>query len=224
MLLDVAPGSQARRRRRHRPEHGRDGRVLAGAGRWTRRSRREILDTCIAPVVDELRPYRGVLFAGLMLTDDGPKVLEFNCRFGDPETAGPAAAHAVPRGDAAPRVRDRAPGRTRRATRGSTTARRSRWCSRARGTRGRYPTGLPIVGVDDAPTHRRASRCSTRGTARDADGQLVTAGRPRARGHGHRRDAAEARERAYARRRRRSTSRGCSSAPTSPRAAAEEER
>jgi phosphoribosylamine---glycine ligase len=44
----------------------------------------------VKPVLDGMRneghPYRGVLFVGLMLTDEGPKVLEFNCRFGDPET------------------------------------------------------------------------------------------------------------------------------------------
>jgi phosphoribosylamine--glycine ligase len=50
----------------------------------------EICRTVHQPVLDELArrgiPFHGVLYAGLMLTEDGPQVLEFNVRFGDPET------------------------------------------------------------------------------------------------------------------------------------------
>ncbi len=46
----------------------------------------KILEPTIKGMALEDRPYRGVLYAGLMLTKQGPKVIEFNCRFGDPET------------------------------------------------------------------------------------------------------------------------------------------
>jgi phosphoribosylamine---glycine ligase len=49
-----------------------------------------VMDTCVGPLISALNrrgvDYRGVLYAGLMLTADGPKVLEYNVRFGDPET------------------------------------------------------------------------------------------------------------------------------------------
>ena len=72
------------------PNTGGMGSLLAGA-----RSRRRAASSGSArdvhqPVVDELArrgtPFHGVLYAGLMLTADGPQVLEFNVRFGDPET------------------------------------------------------------------------------------------------------------------------------------------
>jgi phosphoribosylamine--glycine ligase len=50
------------------------------------RIRTEILERTVRALAEEGIPYRGVLYAGLMLTDEGPRVLEFNCRFGDPET------------------------------------------------------------------------------------------------------------------------------------------
>ncbi|MDO8424826.1 MAG: phosphoribosylglycinamide synthetase C domain-containing protein, partial [bacterium] len=55
----------------------------------TEQLQKRILAEIICPILDGLRSqgiiFRGCLYAGLMITRDGPKVLEFNCRFGDPE-------------------------------------------------------------------------------------------------------------------------------------------
>ena len=84
------------------------------------------------PIVDEMRrrgtPYHGVLYAGLMMTDGGPKVLEFNCPLRRPRDPGGAAAAALRPdrplpGARASRVASRARARTSRKTG------RSPWCS-----------------------------------------------------------------------------------------------
>jgi phosphoribosylamine---glycine ligase len=60
---------------------------VAGIGE---REIRELSETLVQPIVDWMAargtPYRGVLYAGLMMTPHGPRVLEYNVRFGDPET------------------------------------------------------------------------------------------------------------------------------------------
>ena len=57
---------------------------------WTQELSSEVERKVMRPVIEAMAerdtPYRGVLYAGLMLTSEGPKVLEFNCRLGDPET------------------------------------------------------------------------------------------------------------------------------------------
>src|SRR5262249_54079038 len=64
--------------------------TYAPAPAMTETLRRQVMDTIIRPTVNAMKaegiPYKGVLFAGLMLTELGPKLLEYNARFGDPET------------------------------------------------------------------------------------------------------------------------------------------
>jgi phosphoribosylamine--glycine ligase len=126
------------------------------------------------PVVDELArrgtPFHGVLYAGLMLTADGPRVLEFNVRFGDPE------AQAV-----LPRLRADLLDLLARATRpGGLTGAALDWDERAAVTvvlasRG-YPaapeTGDAITGLERVPEDVEVTHA---GTA-ERDGALVTAG------------------------------------------------
>jgi phosphoribosylamine--glycine ligase len=50
------------------------------------RVRKEILEPIVKGMKQEGYPFQGCLYAGLMITEEGPKVVEFNCRFGDPET------------------------------------------------------------------------------------------------------------------------------------------
>jgi len=126
------------------------------------------------PVLDELArrgtPFHGVLYAGLMLTADGPKVLEYNVRFGDPET------QAV-----LPRLRSDLLDLLLRATRpGGLAGAALEWDERAAVTvvlaSGGYPTssssGDEIAGLDRVPAGIEVTHA---GTA-ERDGAIVTAG------------------------------------------------
>jgi phosphoribosylamine--glycine ligase len=155
-----------------------------------------ILDHVLAQVIDELRPYRGVLFAGIMLTDDGPRVLEFNCRFGDPE-----AEVLLPR----------MPYRVGTLLHACATGRLSYEAGHAGfdegaavtvvvasgGYPGPHEVGVPIDGVDDAAAIEGVTVFHA-GTARDAAGRLVTAGGRVLAITGTGETLAQARERAYA--------------------------
>ncbi len=64
--------------------------TFAPTPKYTKEIEKEIVDTILLPTIDAMAkegsPFKGVLYYGLMLTKDGPRVLEYNARFGDPET------------------------------------------------------------------------------------------------------------------------------------------
>jgi phosphoribosylamine---glycine ligase len=154
-------------------------------------------DLVFRPVLRELAsrgvPYRGLLYAGLVDTPEGPKLLEFNARFGDPETQVILPRLASDLGEllwasATGTVRDVAVDWHDEAVVAVVLA--------SGGYPGAYRTGVPIAGVDEAAA-REGVEVFHAGTRRGADGQLRTAGgrvlNVTARG----RDVAAARERAY---------------------------
>jgi len=154
-----------------------------------------VLDNVLAQVVDELRPYRGVLFAGLMLTASGPKVLEFNCRFGDPEAE--VLVPRMPYGFAT-LLHACATGRLafEAGNAGFDEGAAVTVVLASEGYPGTYRTGVPIDGIEDAEAVEGVIVFHA-GTARDPGGQLVTAGGRVLAVTGQAGTISEARDRAY---------------------------
>ena len=130
---------------------------------------RQITETVLKPTVrglaQEGTPYKGVLYAGIMVTKEGPKVLEFNCRFGDPEVQ-----VILPRleSDLVPLMQAVVNGTLDRET--------VKWSSDvACGVvlaSGGYKTGFPISGLDTVDADALVFHA---GTKKSGD-QIVTAG------------------------------------------------
>jgi phosphoribosylamine--glycine ligase len=135
----------------------------------------EVMKTIILPTVRAMaaegRPYRGVIYAGLMLTREGPKALEYNCRFGDPE-------HQV----IMPRLQDDPLPLLHAVAKGERLPSTVRWRPEAAvcvvlasgGYPGDYQTGKPISGIEEAEKLSDVTVFHA-GTALK-DGRLVTAG------------------------------------------------
>ena len=130
----------------------------------------------LVPTVDALRrdgvEFRGVLYAGLMLTPSGPKVLEFNVRFGDPECQ-PLMTRL--RGDLVELLWRTAAGTLDEAVFefDERTACTVVLCSG--GYPGAYPKGVPIEGIERAERLDGVTIFHA-GTTRDEQGRLVTSG------------------------------------------------
>jgi phosphoribosylamine--glycine ligase len=151
-----------------------------------------ILKPAAAAMVSEGRPFRGVLYAGLMITEQGPKTIEFNCRFGDPETQ-----------VVLPRLQTDLVDIMLAVTEGNGALNDLdiRWSEEAAvcvvlssgGYPGPYEKGIPIYGLDEV----KESVVFHAGTAL-VDGQVVTAGGRLLGVTGIGADIAEARAKAYA--------------------------
>jgi phosphoribosylamine--glycine ligase len=114
----------------------------------------EVIERILVPIVHTMRKegrtFRGILYAGLMITNQGPKVLEFNARFGDPE-AQPVLMRL--KSDLAPFLLAAAEGRLKEMP-------QLEWDPRpavcvvmaSEGYPGSYEKGRPIRGIDEAET------------------------------------------------------------------------
>jgi len=137
----------------------------------------DVVERVAQPTIDEMRrrgtPFVGILYVGLALTSRGPRVIEFNCRLGDPDGQVSLARLLTPLGGllhaAATGALD-AFGPLRVSGKHAVTV-----VVASEGYPGAPRTGDPVTGLEDAEQVERAYVLHA-GTARDADGLLVSAG------------------------------------------------
>jgi phosphoribosylamine--glycine ligase len=135
-----------------------------------------VMGEVVQPVLDGLREeghaYRGFLYAGLMMTEDGPKVIEFNVRFGDPE-----AQVVIPMiaGELTPLMAAAAEGALCDRTVACRPERHVGVVLASKGYPGPSTSGLPIEGLEAAASQRDVLVFHA-GTATDDRGRVVTAG------------------------------------------------
>ena len=132
--------------------------------------RRDITETAVRAMAAEGTPFKGVLYPGLMITPDGPRVIEFNARFGDPETE-----------CLLPRLETDLLEIMLAVANGTLDGVDVRWSEHASvtvmlasgGYPGPYETGKPIDGLDSVEADVTVFHA---GTKRDASGRIVTNG------------------------------------------------
>jgi len=134
------------------------------------RIRREILEPTLAGFQADGLPFKGVLFIGLMLTEDGPKVIEFNNRFGDPETQAVLVRLKSDLLDIFEAVCDN---RLAEAEIRWSEQRAVCVVAASGGYPGSYEKGKVISGLDDVDEDIIVFHA---GTKRDEDGRIVTSG------------------------------------------------
>jgi phosphoribosylamine--glycine ligase len=130
-----------------------------------------IMEPAVKAMNREKRPYRGVLYGGLMITNDGPKALEFNARFGDPEAQ-----------VTLPRLKTDLVDIFLAVINGNLDQIEVEWSEQAcvgvvmasAGYPGKYKTGFPITGLDDLDKDILVFHAGTK--VGSAPGQVLTNG------------------------------------------------
>ncbi|CAG5128151.1 unnamed protein product, partial [Candidula unifasciata] len=132
----------------------------------------DVLEKTVKGLAAEGKKYVGVLYAGLMLTKDGPKVLEFNCRFGDPETQ---SILSLLKSDLLTTLKACVSGTLQQATPiFDTSLTAAGVVVVSGGYPGSYRKGLKISGISEV--EKSGLKVFHAGTTLDAEGNAVTSG------------------------------------------------